>query len=227
MTEVSPTSTSTNVPHHTNTGTIILAVMLILPLLVLGAFLILRGSSDEAEASTIQMPVTSVNTIPVDPPLDLLDFTFTANNGEALSLSDLRGKYVLLYFGFTRCPDFCPTTLTTYKRIKAELGAEAENVAFMFISVDGERDTPNLLDEYIRRYDSTFIALQGDETELARMGGDYNLVYEFVPLDNGDYTVDHTVFKFLIDPEGRLIRIYDFNETADVIAEDLRQIMGG
>jgi len=227
MTEVSPTSTSTNVPYHTNTGTIILAVMLILPLLVLGAFLILRGSSDEAEASTIQMPVTSVNTIPVDPPLDLLDFTFTANNGEALSLSDLRGKYVLLYFGFTRCPDFCPTTLTTYKRIKAELGAEAENVAFMFISVDGERDTPNLLDEYIRRYDSTFIALQGNETELARMGGDYNLVYEFVPLDNGDYTVDHTVFKFLIDPEGRLIRIYDFNETADVIAEDLRQIMGG
>ncbi|MBC7870008.1 MAG: SCO family protein, partial [Chitinophagaceae bacterium] len=90
---------------------------------------------------------------------------------------------------------------------------------------DGERDTPDILDEYIGRYDSAFVALQGDETELARIGGDYNLAYEFVPLENGDYTVDHTVFKFLIDPEGRLIRIYEFNESADVIAEDIDNLI--
>ncbi|MBC7869345.1 MAG: SCO family protein [Chitinophagaceae bacterium] len=223
MTEVSTTKTLAD-SSRTNTGTVILAVLLILPLLVLGAFLILRESNEDAEVSS--PPITSsVNTIPIDPPLDLLDFTFTASNGESLSLSDLRGKYVLLYFGFTHCPDFCPTTLTIYKRVKSQLGQEAENVAFVFISVDGERDTPDILDEYIGRYDSDFVALQGDETELARIAGDYNLAYDFVPLENGDYTVDHTVYKFLIDPEGRLVRIYEFNESADVIAEDIGNLI--
>jgi protein SCO1 len=166
--------------------------------------------------------------VPIDPPQELQDFVMTANNGQPLSLSELEGRYVLLYFGYTYCPDACPMTLLKFRQVKSMLGDDADQVAFLFISVDGERDTPELLDRYLERYDPDFIGLSGDDEELDRIAPDYNLYYqrrEHASSQAG-YLVDHTSSKFLIDPQGRLIRIYSFTTGPEIIASEIRALLG-
>lgn len=164
----------------------------------------------------------------IDPPQPLTDFRFAASTGGSLSLSDLRGQYVLLYFGFTRCPDFCPTTLIKYKQIKALLGEAADQVTFVMVSVDEERDTPPVLEQYMGRFDPAFIGLQGTDTALELIQSEYNLFYARVPLAGSasDYTMDHSASKYLINPDGQLIRIYSFTDQAAVIAEDIQSLLG-
>jgi protein SCO1 len=201
---------------------IIFTVMILLALAGLAAFLVLNRDNGEAAVQSDTALIDEVGAV-IDPPQPLTDFTFVANSGEPLQLSDLRGKYVLLYFGFTYCPDFCPTTMLTFRQIKARLGERADDFAFVLVSVDPERDTPEVLDAYVRRFDETFIGLQGNEAELERIRADFNLYYEVVPLRDSprEYTVDHLASKFLIDPEGRLIRIYSFTDGAAAMTADL------
>ena len=114
----------------------------------------------------------------VDPPHRLQDFTLTSQTGAPLSLSDLRGRAVLMFFGYTHCPDVCPTTLADYTRIKQALGGDADKVAFMFISVDGKRDTPDVLAQYLHQFDDQFIGLTADEATLKRIGAEYGLLFQ-------------------------------------------------
>lgn len=158
-----------------------------------------------------------------DPPQPLSDFTLTSHTNEPFSLSDLRGKAVLLYFGYTRCPDFCPLTMLEFKQVKKALGEQADQVAFVFISVDGARDTPAVLANFIARFDPDFIALTGDEPTLRRIGADYNLQFAKVERSGSDnYLVDHTASTFLIAPDGRLVERFAFGTDAGVIAEQIR-----
>ncbi|GAB4518869.1 MAG: SCO family protein [Anaerolineae bacterium] len=158
----------------------------------------------------------------LNPPRELTDFTLTSDSGEPLSLSDLEGQYVLTYFGYTRCPDACPMTLLDFKRVKSALGAEAEGVTFLFVSVDGERDTPELIDRYLERYDPAFIGMSGTDDVLLGIRDEYGLFYERRETENG-YLVDHTASSFLIDPQGRLVRVYSFTADPAVIAQDLAE----
>lgn len=188
------------------------------------AFLLLSARRpSEGSAPTVDMSLLDTAGTVIDPPQPLTDFSFVANTGEPLRLSDLRGQYVLLYFGFTYCPDFCPTTMIKFKQIKALLGDSASQVAFVMISVDEARDTPTVLDAYMRRYDPAFIGLQGTDSGLAAIQQEYNLFYAQVPLQGSasGYTMDHSASKYLIDPQGQLIRIYSFTDTAAVVAEDI------
>lgn len=159
----------------------------------------------------------------IDPPRQLADFTLISHSGDPISLSDLRGKVVLLYFGYTNCPDFCPTTLGDYKQIKEALGADAEKVAFVMISVDGSRDTPEALNAYLSAFDPDFIGMTGDENDVEHIGAEYGLYFERRAGDTAEeYLVDHATSIYAIDPEGRLTMVYMYGTEPDVIAEDIR-----
>lgn len=165
--------------------------------------------------------------IPLEPPRELLDFTLSASTGELLSLSDLQGKYTLLFFGYTHCPDFCPTTLATWQRIKAELGDVGEQLNYVFVSVDGERDTPEVMARYMSRFDPAFIGLTGEADVLARIAPDYGMEYTLNKSEGENYSVDHTTRTYLIDPQGRLVSVFSFDVPRTVIEEVIREAVDG
>jgi len=161
----------------------------------------------------------------VNPPHLLQDFTLTSHNGDPMRLSDLHGRAVLMFFGYTHCPDVCPTTLADYTRVKQALGSAADEVAFVFISVDGKRDTPDVLAAYLSRFDSSFIGLTGDEATLRQMGQEYGLFFENETVDDQNYFVQHTSPSFLVDRAGYLRRVYFYGARPDVIAAGIQQIL--
>ncbi|MCG8350106.1 MAG: SCO family protein, partial [Chloroflexales bacterium] len=130
-------------------------------LALIGIISLSACSSAAAPAAIVDESLEQQGT-PIEPPRQLTDFSLPGSTGETLSLSDLRGKMVLVYFGYTFCPDFCPMTLADFARIKQELGAQADQVVFMMISVDAERDTPEVLARYMSAFDEDFIGLTGD-----------------------------------------------------------------
>ena len=163
----------------------------------------------------------------IDPPRTVSDFTLPAQTGEPLSISELQGKVALIFFGYTQCPDVCPLTMLDFRDVHEELSAQDDPVAFVYISVDGERDTPAVMTDYFTRRDMQdyMIGLSGDETTLSRIAPEYNLYYNLNPPDdNGFYTVDHTASVYLLDAEGRLSRIFAYGTEPAIIAETIREI---
>jgi protein SCO1 len=165
----------------------------------------------------------------VDPPRELVDFTLVNQDGEETRLSDLQGKPILMFFGFTHCPDVCPATMAEFRIIKRELGDLGDSVHFMLISVDGSRDTPEALKAYVRQFDEEFIGLTGDEEYVREIGGDYFLFFNRAA-DTGQasvagYSVDHTAYSYLIDEQGRLTTIYPFQAPREMIVQDLRDMV--
>ncbi len=163
----------------------------------------------------------------IDPPLDILDFTLLNQQGAATSLYDLRGKHVLLTFGFTHCPDVCPLTLNDYQRTQSLLGAAAERMHFVFVSVDGPRDTPDALRHYFSfRGLDNIIALTGEPSTVRDFGRPFGLSFEIsqeeVP---AGYLINHTVGSFLLDPQGRWIMRYQFGVPPERIAADLQSLL--
>src|SRR5512145_1693081 len=132
--------------------------LLIMALFVAGLKIgtLLTGTMNAPAAAVGPLAAASGAAI-VNPPTPLHDFTLTDQTGEPFSLSELRGRVVLVFFGYTHCPDECPTTLANFKRVKASLGAAAQEVAFVFISVDGTRDTPEVVADYLQKFDAEFI----------------------------------------------------------------------
>ncbi|MDL1901630.1 SCO family protein [Anaerolineae bacterium CFX9] len=158
---------------------------------------------------------------------EVADFTMTANSGSSVSLSELTdGRYTLMFFGYTHCPDFCPLTLSKFRQIKRELGEQGELLNYVFVSVDGQRDTPVVLDSYVRRFDERFIGLTGTEVTLQQIAPDYGLFYQLNNQESQvDYLVDHSTSTYLIDPQRRLRVIYTYGaEIADMV-ESLRVIL--
>jgi protein SCO1/2 len=161
----------------------------------------------------------------IDPPRKLSDFTLTGNDGQPLSLSDLSGKVTLLYFGYTHCPDVCPITLGDYKQIKAALGAAADQVNFLMISVDGVRDTPEHMQRYLGAFDPAFLGMTGREDDLKRIGVDFGLYFRANTEQGENYTVDHTASIFMVDQDGFLRTIFAFGTEPDVITEYVRELL--
>lgn len=187
------------------------------------ALLLLRAALD----APIEQPLIPGIT-PIDPPRAVSDFTLPSTRGD-LSLSDLRGKHTLLFFGYTNCPDFCPMTLSEYNQVFSILGPTyREQVNIVFVSVDGERDTPDALMRYLSRFDRANIGMSGDPVTLARITPDYGLYYQLNKKDDADrfYTVDHSTPSYLIDPQGRLTHIFSFSAEIDDLVETLRSVLG-
>ncbi len=164
----------------------------------------------------------------IDPPRKVNDFSFPASTGDTIGLTDLEGQYVLVAFGYTRCPDVCPATMLEFRQIKRSLGTLADDVTFMFISVDPARDTPDLLERYVSRFDPTFIGLSGDEDGLNAIAEDFSLFWDIregTGTGASGYLVDHTASRYLLNPAGELIRIYSFTTTPQVIEQDIRDLL--
>jgi protein SCO1/2 len=163
---------------------------------------------------------------PSIPPLPIADFTLPASlpGGETrdMALSDLLDTYVLMFFGYTHCPDFCPLTLTEFTQIKRALGDDAARVRFLFVSVDGARDTPDVMRAYLDRFDPAFYGMSGNDAVLLAIEGDYGLDYD-LRTDEGreNYLVDHTTWSYLIDPTGQLLVTYDYNADRQDVAADI------
>ncbi len=162
---------------------------------------------------------------PVDPPKALIDFTLPDDKGDPLSLSNLEGKYTLMFFGYTHCPDYCPLTLAKWTQIKTALGSEADKLNFVFISVDGGRDTPEVMQRYLSRFDDSFIGLTGDDATLTQIGPDYGLYYSLNKSEGENYSVDHTTVTYLIDPQGKMIDLFSFEAENDVIISTIQKQM--
>lgn len=185
------------------------------------AILVLIGCAQPQAANP---PVDTAGPIVLDEPKPLTDWTMPSSTGSDLSLSDLRGTYALLFFGYTHCPDFCPTTLGDFKLVKRELGDAASDVSFVMVSVDGKRDTPEVLARYMTTFDPAFIGVSGDGATLDPVAKEYGLYYKLRTdeANGGNYPVDHTTLSYLVDREGRLIAMYPYEMTPEDIAADMR-----
>jgi protein SCO1 len=150
-------------------------------------------------------------------------FRLIDQNGQAFSDQDLKGKTFLVFFGFTHCPDVCPTTLFEMSEIMRNLGPAADRTAALFISVDPERDTPEAMKEYLSSFDPHVRGLTGDVAALAAVAKSYRVYYKKVPLDGGDYTMDHTAIVYLMDKDGRFVSPFNMKRSAEVAAADLRK----
>lgn len=147
------------------------------------------------------------------------------SNGNPLTIGDLRGNYTLISFGYTHCPDVCPLTLTEYRRVKRELTeSEREQVQFVFVSVDGERDTPELLNRYLSRFDEAFIGMTTADNDLMQQFADgFNVFYAKREVEGTQaaYLVDHTATLFLLNSSGNVVNLYPFGTPATEIAQDI------
>jgi protein SCO1/2 len=151
--------------------------------------------------------------------LDLPD-----TSGRLRHLADFRGKAVVLFFGFTHCPDVCPTTLADLAGVMKTLGADADRVQVVFVTVDPERDTPQDLDNYVHAFSPRFIALRGDPAATQRVAKEFKIYYE--KRKQGDtYTVDHSAQSYVLDPEGRLRLLVRQDRLAEDLPHDLRVIL--
>ncbi len=162
--------------------------------------------------------------VDIDPPEALPDFTLMDTQGNPVRLSDYRGRLVVMYFGYTYCPDFCPATLIDYREIKRDLGELAEEVVFVMVSVDPERDTPELLARYMARFDPDFVGLTGTPEAIRAAADAFNVYYEIEPHEPGAYySVGHTASKFLVDREGRLTTVFSFGTRTETVIENIRE----
>jgi protein SCO1/2 len=209
-----------------NNKLLILVVLLPIVLVIIATVILMlsRQTTEPQTTITTNTPAPNSDGVSIyNPPRDVQDFAMPATTGETLNLSDLRGKLVLIAFGYTRCPDVCPVNMTDFRQVKRFLGENADDVVFILISVDGERDTPDLLRDYLLRYDPDFIGLSGIDETLIPIQEDYGLYYGRIenPRAPNDYMVDHTASRFLVDREGRLSRVYSFTTNPRAMARDI------
>ena len=162
----------------------------------------------------------------IEPPALAFDFALEQVDKSIFRLSDQRGKIVLLYFGFTHCPDVCPTTLVDVKRAFAELGESAKEVVLVFITVDPERDTVEKMAEYATAFHPDFIALSGTEEDLAPIYERYGVYREKEKVESEiDYLYAHTAIIYVIDKAGKWRMSFPFGMGSQPMADDLLQLL--
>ena len=154
------------------------------------------------------------------------DLSLTDTEGRRRTLADFRGKIVVLFFGFTQCPDVCPSTLAELAEVKRSLGADGERVQGVFVTIDPERDTPELLKEYVTTFDPSFVALRGDADETKKAAREFKVFYAKVPgKTEGSYTMDHTAGSYVIDADGHLRLFTRYGSGAQALTDDLKLLL--
>lgn len=156
------------------------------------------------------------------------DFSLTDHNGQARRLADFRGKAVVMFFGYTQCPDVCPTNLSTLAAAMTILGEDAKRVQVLFVTVDPARDTPALLAQYAPAFYPTFLGLYADEKGTAALAKDFKVFYaKQAGSTPGSYSIDHSTGSYVFDPQGRLRLLFQHGETPGNIAADLKLLLAG
>lgn len=163
----------------------------------------------------------------LDPPKQAPEFTLADHTGQPFNLADQRGKVVLLYFGFASCPDVCPATMSDLARVKKELGRDGSQVQVAMITVDPNRDTPEVLANYMAVFDPSFIGLHGSEEQVQQLMKKYGVtaVRKDLPGSALGYTIDHSAFVYVIDQAGRWREQFPFGASAADIGGDVRQLI--
>jgi protein SCO1/2 len=151
----------------------------------------------------------------------------TDHAGTPRTLADWRGKLVVVFFGFTQCPDVCPTTLATMADVMKRLGPDADRVQVLFVTVDPERDTKAVLAPYVTAFDPRFVGLWGDADATAKAAREFRVFFQKVPLKSGTYSIDHTAASFVLDAQGRLRLYVRHQMPPEDIAADLRLLLRG
>ena len=193
---------------------LIAAVLAGLVILGTGAFLVLvlhdspRGAAGTALGSAIGGP-----------------FQLVDQNGKTVTEADLKGKWSLVYFGYTHCPDACPTALNDISIALADLGPKRDAVRPVFITVDPERDTPESLKAYVTSFDAPILALTGSPEQVAKAAKGYRVYYAKHPEAGGDYSMDHSSVIYVMDPEGRFTASFTHESTPEQIAERLKKLL--
>lgn len=161
-----------------------------------------------------------------DPPVPAADFTLTDQHGQPFRLSDQRGKVVLIFFGFTNCPDVCPVTLSDFKQIRSHLGNTADRVRFVFITVDPERDSLETMKAHLANFDPAIVGLTGDSMALEAVYQTFWIFQEKVDVGSAaGYVVDHTSRVYVIDKHGDLRLTFPFGTEWQKMAEDIRVLV--
>lgn len=153
-------------------------------------------------------------------------FSLHDHNGKLRTLADFKGKAVVVFFGFTQCPDVCPTTMMEMSNVMKALGPDADRVQVLFVTVDPERDTAALLAQYVPAFDPRFLGLRGDLAETEKVAKEFKVFYQKVPGKTpGSYTVDHTAGSYVFDPQGRIRLFIRHGQGIDPIVQDLKTLL--
>jgi len=153
------------------------------------------------------------------------DFQLFDANGQPRSLANYRDKVVVLFFGYTHCPDVCPTTLADMAQVMNQLGTDAEKVQVIFVTLDPQRDTRDLLAQYPPAFYPTFIGLLGDEKATAQAAKAFDVVYQRQAGKNGNYTLDHSAGSYLIAPQGKQILLAPFAQPSAWLTQDIKLLL--
>lgn len=154
-------------------------------------------------------------------------FELTDHNGKQRTLADFRGKVVLLFFGFTRCPDVCPTTLVELKQVLQKLGPDADRVQVLFVTLDPERDTAAVLSQYVPAFDKRFLGLYGDPAATLKTAKEFKVYFEKRAGATPEaYSIDHTTASYVFDPSGK-VRLYVKHDRIGTLVEDVRTLLKG
>ena len=153
------------------------------------------------------------------------DFRLRDHHGKERTLADFRGKAVAIFFGYTQCPDVCPTTLSDLANAMQILGPDAQRVQVLFVTVDPKRDTPQLLAQYVPAFNPTFLGLYGDAAATAKVTKDFKIYASERPGKEGHYTLDHSAQTLVFDPQGKLRLLEPYGAPAAKIAADLKILL--
>ena len=152
-------------------------------------------------------------------------FNLTDQNGRTVTDQDFKGRPFLVFFGFTNCPDICPTTMFEISEIMKKLGPDADRMRALFVTVDPERDTPSALKDYLSSFDPRIVAVTGDEAAIAAIAKAYRAYFKRIPLAEGGYTMDHTAIIYLMGKDGRFVTPFSLKRTNDAAAAELRKYL--
>jgi protein SCO1/2 len=153
-------------------------------------------------------------------------FSLPDPDGKTRTLADFKGKVTVVFFGYTQCPDVCPTTMAELAQVKKSLGADGERLQGVFISVDPERDTPALLKAYMGSFDPSFVALRGTADQVAATAKEFKVFYAKVPgKTEGSYTMDHTAGSYVFDPSGKLRLFVRYGGGAEALTADIKALL--
>jgi len=150
-------------------------------------------------------------------------FRLTRQNGKSVTDQDFRGRYMQIYFGYRFCPDVCPTTLSVMAQALEKIGGRSRQVAPIFITIDPERDTPKVLDDYMKAFGPSFVGLTGSVDEIKAVEKKYRVYAVKKPLEGGNYGMDHSSVIYLMGPDGKLVSFYDEAISPDDLAKELKQ----
>jgi protein SCO1/2 len=171
-------------------------------------------------SSRLTPPVVQTAAVPIGGAFRLID-----QDGRTVTDQDFKGRPFLVFFGFTHCPDVCPTTLFEISEVLRKLGGDADRMRALFITVDPERDTPKAMKEYLSSFDPHLMGLTGDPAAVAAVAKAYRVYFKKIPLDDGGYTMDHTAIVYLMNKNGQFVAPFSLKRTTEAAAADLRKYL--